>query len=210
MLDYKERLVPNSDKYMILLHGYGSDMNDLFALKGFFPEHNIISVQAPYDLDFGGKAWFNIHFDSSGVKDYALDEYEESLNTLESFIEKLIQKHNIARDQAYIMGFSQGAAMAMAYALENHDKVKHVISTSGVITDRLLDFNVYKQVHDFDLKVYQSHGVNDPVVSFEIASKGLQHLQELSGVDVSFYEYPMGHTISQENLQSLMDWVKEN
>lgn len=207
MLEFREKHVDGSNKYLFLLHGYGSDMNDLFALHSFFPQLNIISIQAPYSLDFGGKAWFNIHFDENGVKDYALEEHEDSLEQLEQFIQQQISKYNMTRDHVYIMGFSQGAAMAMAYALENHDKVKHVISTSGVLTDKLLDFNLYKQIPDFDLKVYQSHGVNDPVVSFEIATQGLQHLQDLSGVDVSFYEYPMAHTINQDNLESLMQWV---
>ena len=54
---------------LILLHGYGSDENDLFS---FAPELSeelfIISLKAPYQLQPYGNAWYAINFDANNDK----------------------------------------------------------------------------------------------------------------------------------------------
>ena len=50
---------------IIMLHGYGSDENDLFSFASELPsEYAIISLKAPYKLQPFGNAWYNIYFDN--------------------------------------------------------------------------------------------------------------------------------------------------
>ncbi|MCJ7757657.1 MAG: phospholipase, partial [Gillisia sp.] len=54
---------------LIMLHGYGSDENDLFSFAGELPEELfIISVRAPYSLPPYGNAWYAINFDATAGK----------------------------------------------------------------------------------------------------------------------------------------------
>ncbi len=54
---------------LIMLHGYGSDENDLFSFASELPEELlIISARAPYNLNPQGHAWYAITFDSDQGK----------------------------------------------------------------------------------------------------------------------------------------------
>ena len=48
---------------IFFLHGYGSNMEDLFSLSQFFSdEWAIISFQASVSIGFGGYAWAELDF----------------------------------------------------------------------------------------------------------------------------------------------------
>ena len=64
-LNYKIRKAvnPKNSPALVLLHGYGSNMLDLFALNQFFSENwTIISLQGPVPTAFGGFAWAELDF----------------------------------------------------------------------------------------------------------------------------------------------------
>ena len=61
---YPEQKTQNTPS-LFLLHGFGSNMDDLFALNQFFPDDwTIISLQAPISTGFGGWAWAEIDFNN--------------------------------------------------------------------------------------------------------------------------------------------------
>ena len=50
---------------LFLIHGYGSDENDLFSFAEGIPEYyHIISLRAPYPMQPYGNAWYAINFDA--------------------------------------------------------------------------------------------------------------------------------------------------
>ena len=54
---------------LLLLHGYGSNEDDLFSFATELPEeYYIISARAPYDLQYGSYAWYAINFDADQNK----------------------------------------------------------------------------------------------------------------------------------------------
>ena len=54
---------------LVMLHGYGSDENDLFSFATELPEKLfIISIRAPYSLQPSGHAWYAINFDAEQNK----------------------------------------------------------------------------------------------------------------------------------------------
>ena len=57
----------NSDELsplVIMLHGYGSNEDDLFSFANHIPgNYKIISLRAPYSLPFGGYSWYDINSD---------------------------------------------------------------------------------------------------------------------------------------------------
>ena len=56
---------PKNAPLIIMLHGYGSDENDLFSFASELPsKYAIISLKAPYGLNPHGNAWYAIHFDN--------------------------------------------------------------------------------------------------------------------------------------------------
>jgi len=54
---------------IFLLHGYGSNEEDLFSFAPELPEaYTIISVRAPYPMQPFGNAWYAINFDAQKGK----------------------------------------------------------------------------------------------------------------------------------------------
>ena len=51
---------------IVLIHGYGSNENDLFSLIDYFPnDAYVISLRAPKELFNDAYAWYDIYLDSN-------------------------------------------------------------------------------------------------------------------------------------------------
>src|SRR5262245_53278878 len=105
---------------LLLLHGYGSNEDDLFSLAPYLDERFlIISARAPVALtsfSFASYAWFSLGFTPQGV---IIDEREaeSSRLTLHGFINEVVELHQIDPGAVYLLGFSQGAMMSLSVAL---------------------------------------------------------------------------------------------
>mgnify|MGYP006377661435 CR=1 FL=1 len=74
---------------LILLHGYGSNEEDLFSFAPQLPEDvYVISVRAPYDLQPYGHAWYEITFDADENKFSNNEQAKESLQEVVDFLNK--------------------------------------------------------------------------------------------------------------------------
>ena len=52
-----------------MLHGFGSDENDLFSFASELnPAYAIVSLKAPIPMQPYGNAWYNIYFDNNNGK----------------------------------------------------------------------------------------------------------------------------------------------
>ena len=103
---------------LLLLHGYGSNEDDLFS---FAPEIDdqifIVSARAPYDMQPYGAAWYAINFDASGGKFSDLDQARDSSKKVLKFIEELKDAYPIDTENINILGFSQGAILSYGLSL---------------------------------------------------------------------------------------------
>ena len=117
-----------------------------------------VSARAPYALDFGGFAWFNVEIVAEGVR-FAFAEAEEPLAQVLALVDALRQEHRPAR--IFIAGFSQGASMALAAALKRPREFAGVIALSGLCCPEMLPENAASVQ---GLKVFMSHGRFDPII----------------------------------------------
>src|SRR5690554_4508202 len=81
---------------LLLLHGYGSNEEDLFSFAEELPEeYYVISVQAPYSLQPYGYAWYAINFDADMNKFSDDKQAIESRELIVRFLDELIEKYPI-------------------------------------------------------------------------------------------------------------------
>jgi len=100
---------------IILLHGIGSNENDLFGFASELPENVlIIAPRAPITIDDGRYAWYQIDF-STGEPIINEMQEEHSRNLLIQFLIQIKATFNI--DEIYLGGFSQGAIMSYSVGL---------------------------------------------------------------------------------------------
>lgn len=187
---------------LLLLHGLGSNEDDLFALASQLdPRLTAISVRAPQPYQWGGYMWWNIDQESAGPGGPGIGA---SITLLDRFLTEVIAAYNLDPARIYVGGFSQGAAMAGAYALLRPDRVAGAIMASGFLPpDTEGRYHTGEAAgHPF----FQAHGTADPVVSITYARMTRDFL-ETTPVDLTYREYPMGHEVSFDELHDLRHWL---
>ena len=188
---------------LIMLHGYGSDEQDLIGLAPYLELPCLaVSVRAPQSLDFGGYAWFPLEISPKGVvPDY--EAAQEACAQVRGLVEKLREEHRSR--QVFLLGFSQGASMALAVSLADPRLFSGVISLSGFCVPEILPGDA-ESVRG--LPLFMSHGRWDPVIPVRQARASRELLEQLP-LELTYKEYSMGHEIGQECLEDLKAWLRE-
>lgn len=193
---------------IIMLHGFGSDENDLFSFASELPDHyTIISLKAPIPMQPYGNAWYNIYFDNTDGKFSDTEQAIVSRDIVRDCIDEIIEKYKVDKDNVTLLGFSQGTILSFAVALSYPEKVKNVIGLSGYINEDLL-VEGYKE-HDFSrLNVYTSHGSVDMVIPVIWARKTKPFLDKLN-IKCSYSEFPVGHGVAPQNFHEFKEWLSK-
>lgn len=201
----KPRIETEKSPLILLLHGYGSNAEDLFSFSGELPKNAfIVSAQAPYDLQYGSYAWYAIDFDADENKFSDLDQAKKSRDLIAVFIDELLKNYPIDVNQVTLIGFSQGTILSYAVALSYPEKIQKVVAFSGYLNLDIIKENYQKNDYS-KLKMFISHGVQDQVIPVEWARKAPLLLNDI-GVQNVYHEYQMGHGINQPNFQDFKKW----
>ena len=198
----------NNAPLLLLLHGYGSDENDLFSFASELPkEYIIISAKAPYALQPYGNAWYAINFDTAGDKFSDTEQAITSRELIMKFVNELIKAYPIDENNINLLGFSQGAILSFACALSYPEKFNRIIGLSGYIDKNML-LAGYEQNNFSKLKIYNSHGSVDQVIPVEWARNNKPILQSLE-IDFMYEEFPVGHGVAPQNFISFKNWLTD-
>lgn len=206
-LTYKIKQATTTKKkapIIVLLHGYGSNVDDLFSFAPYLPaDHTIISFEAPLSLPMGGNAWYEIHFDQN--QDKWSDDVQalKAIDQIMDSIAKLADRYHLDKEDITLLGFSQGAILSWATAFNYSGRIRRIVALSGYINSDLI-----KNPNDTPLfEAYASHGTVDPVIPFDWAKKSIEPVSK-QHQNIHFYEFSDGHTVSQENFSKMVAWLE--
>lgn len=193
---------------LIMLHGYGSNEEDLFSFAEELPEELfVISLRAPYPMPPYGYAWYAIHWDNTDGKFSDDVQAVASREKITQFIEEAVEEYPVDPDNVTLVGFSQGCILSFAVALSYPEKVKNVIGLSGYINPAILKEG-YKNNDFSNLSVYSSHGTQDQVIPVSWARNTKPFLDSLN-IENTFSEFPVGHGVAPQNFMELKKWLEE-
>ena len=191
---------------LILLHGYGSNEQDLFSFAEELPkELLIVSAQAPYEMGYGAYAWYAINFDNANGKFSDLKQAKESIDKIAIFIDEIKAKYNTNVDKTFLLGFSQGAILSYSLSFMYINKAQYVIALSGYINTKMTPKKMSK---DIKTDYYCSHGSVDQVLPVDWARKSKPFLDNL-GLQNVYSEYNVGHGVAPQNFYSFKSWIEE-
>ena len=188
---------------LILLHGRGTDENDLLGLASAFdPRLFVVSVRAPYRFPYGGYTWFDLDEQNS----VNTDQLMEGSGALIQCLDDVQQKYSVDSKRVFLFGFSMGAMMSLAVSLSNPHRFKGVVAHSGLLPK--MDKLKYRW-NDLDkISFFIAHGTHDPIVPVEFGREAYQRFMDAKA-DVFYREYPIQHTISEESLSDAADWLQQ-
>jgi len=201
------KTIKDQNPLLILLHGYGSNEEDLFSFAPELPDDSyVISVRAPYDLQPYGHAWYAIHFDADENKFSDNVQAKQSVEIIASFIDEIVKQYPIDTENVTLIGFSQGAILSYATALTYPEKISKVVALSGYFNQEILP-EVIDTKAISHLKFFVSHGSVDQVIPVDWARKAKPALENL-GLEVEYQEYPIGHGVSPKNFYDFKNWLQ--
>lgn len=194
---------------LILLHGYGSNEEDLFSFAGELPDELlIISARAPQTLGGGSYAWYSINFNDTQGKFSDIPEAIEARETIATFIKEVQEKYTVKPSNTYLLGFSQGTILSYSVALNYPEIIQKVVALSGHINPDLLPEDLTSKNYSA-LDFFISHGSVDQVIPVEWANKAPGFFKQLN-IKHSYQEYPVGHGVAPKNFFDLKNWLENH
>jgi phospholipase/carboxylesterase len=181
-------------KAIILLHGRGADAEDILPLANSFCDDTFY-IAAPQATN---NAWYPYTFLSPEERN------EPWLTSAVTMIKRLIDSISVQIPPAsiYLMGFSQGACLALEVASQFAVKYAGIAAFSGgLIGDKI---NPKKYNGNFDgTKVFIGNSDIDPHIPM-LRSEESRDVMEKLGADVTLRIYPgMAHTIIQQEIDTV-------
>lgn len=204
-LDY---LVKNNNQKqaVILFHGYGASMQDLYDLNQISPQYDWYFPQGTMELMGNmSRAWFPINEQAlqaamiQGTHRDLSQEHPEGLEENVELTRAFIK--SLGYDKVVIGGFSQGAMLSSHLLGELNSRLKGCVLFSGnLISEPSLEKKL-SEAKNKDVAIYQSHGTRDPILGFNGALR-LEKLLKDSGFAVEFHEFQGQHEIPMSVIQS--------
>ncbi len=200
--------LPKNAPLLIMLHGYGSDENDLFSFASELPKDLfIISAKAPYAMQPFGNAWYAINFDADKGKWSDNEQAITSRDLIAKFIDEACESYPVNSNNVTLLGFSQGTILSYAVALTYPEKVKNVVALSGYINPDIIPETFDKNSLSH-LDFYCSHGSVDQVIPVEWARQSPKILESLN-LKHQYAEFPVGHGVAPQNFYDFKTWLDD-
>lgn len=193
---------------LVLMHGVGSNAQDLFSLADYVPTHyHVISLEAPFAMGQEAYAWFMFSVQPDGTR--LIDEAQEqrSRALVAQAVEAASTQLGIPASRVVVGGFSQGGIMGLSLLLTQPE----LLSGVCIWHSRLLPQALAEQVDSERLvghSAWVSHGTQDNVIALSSAHAIRDHLAVLP-VALRYAEYPCTHTIHPQELQDSMQWLDD-
>jgi phospholipase/carboxylesterase len=182
---------------VILLHGYGSNGDDLIGLVPYWrdalPDTLFLSPNAPQPCPGapGGRQWWGL---TSFSPDARAAGVRQAAPVVNGFIDRQLAAHGLAEDRLALVGFSQGTMMALHVGLRR--PLAGIVGYSGMLADP-------EGLAGASAKppVLLVHGDADPMVPVAALHQAQAALQPL-GFDVAIHvSRGLGHSIDEAGLR---------
>jgi phospholipase/carboxylesterase len=183
----------------VLLHGRLGDEDVMWIFCKAIPRHWLVAApRAPLAEARGGFSW---HVQPPGEWP-GLAAFDPAVAALTRFLQALPRLYNADPDRLYLMGFSQGAAVACATALRRPELARGVAGLVGFAPNASAAEVAGRLAA---LPVFMAVGLRDETVPYEVAQRAAD-LWRAAGADLEYHEYQTGHKMTAEGIDDLRRW----
>jgi phospholipase/carboxylesterase len=181
-----------ADKALILIHGRGADARDILGLASQLnvSEYSLLAPEAT------NNSWYPYSFLAEPEQNEPW--LSSALDLLKEIVEE-VTKHGISTENIYLLGFSQGACLALEFAARHAQKMGGIVAlTGGLIGDKIYQENY---TGDFnETPIFLGTGNPDPHVPVERVKESANILEKMNAqVHLKVYE-GRPHTVSQDEI----------
>ncbi len=210
---------------VVLCHGFGAPGSDLVPLSGevsapagtrfIFPEAPFALEAAGAPPEYAGRAWW--HIDMMGLQLALMtgqldtlaarvpEGLSEARETFLEFLDALVTHHRVENEKLVIGGFSQGAMLTCDVALRDERPLAGLALLSGSLIAEQEWLPLMRR--RAGLRLFQSHGRQDPILPFELAERLHGELRAAGIVSGPLVAFNGGHGIHPTVLSALAEFL---
>lgn len=187
------------DRLILLFHGVGSTSQSMVGLgqrlAAEFPQAAVLSVPSPDMSDMGaGRQWFSVR----GItEDNRAERIAQTMPRFAETIGALQQSIGVAAAQTVLVGFSQGAIMALESIGNSEPLAGRVVAIAG-------RFAREPQHPPASMALHFIHGMSDPVIDHRHTVTAAEYLSRLGANVTADLIEGLGHGINAEAADRLV------
>ena len=192
----------NPKQAIIALHGFTGNVSSMKPVSKALNIKNVqwVFLQAPFTISKGKYSWFEGN-EQTGW------EYKSSFDKLKKTILSL-NRQGFPNQMIYILGFSQGACLAMEFIIRQKFSIGGVIPIAGFIGNK----NRFKNGINCEkpnTRVLLIHGNKDEVIIPEESVMAHRLFSE-AGFRVELHTLPVGHKVPIKAKKLIEDFILNN
>ena len=203
---------PNPNHAVIWLHGLGADGSDFAPVvpmlqlashvRFIFPHAPVQPVTVNGGMQM--RAWYDI-YEMSLEREVDHAGVAESATSIAELIDQQVAQ-GIAQENVFLIGFSQGGAIAL-HLLETYSKPLAGVVALSTYSPNLDAPGVEPTQTSTPLAIH--HGVQDPVVPEVLGRRTLERMKTL-GFAPTYQTWPMPHSVLPEQLIEIGRWLNQH
>jgi phospholipase/carboxylesterase len=185
---------------VFVLHGRGADARDLADLAPMMGDgYRFIFPNAPDPFEPApgfqfGYTWF----DGWPAEPNSI---RKSRSLLMRFIDETLQRYATPKGKVILSGFSQGGLMSLDVGFRIREKLAGIVVMSGAL------YEDDPPPLSPGLPVLMVHGSEDDMIPV-LAARRARRILESHGIDVEYYEFPMGHSVTPESIAVVANFLR--
>lgn len=183
----------DADKALILIHGRGADARDILGLASQLniSEYALLAPEAT------NNSWYPYSFMANA------EQNEPWLSSALDLVQEVVDevtKYGIATENIYLLGFSQGACLALEFSARHAQKMGGIVAlTGGLIGDKINQENYNGNFNE--TPIFLGTGNPDPHVPIERVKESANILEKMNArVHLKVYE-GRPHTVSKDEIE---------
>ena len=193
-----------ADRRLVLLHGWGADADDLLDLGAVLLEADptaiglsVVALRAPLTHPAGlGRQWYDLQ----------QPEWPQLPEARRALRQRLLALGaSVPLERTCLLGFSQGAAMAIDVATGGGPEASESLPLAGLVACSGYTHPDW-QPRTPKTEILLTHGEQDPVVPFA-ASEALERSLAEAGGSVRRIAFPGGHSIDPELIAPMREFL---
>jgi len=188
---------------VLMIHGRSGSEDSMWVFANTLPRDWLAVVpRAPLPDPDGGYSWLR------RAEDHwpGLAQFDEPVGRLMRFIGALPSLYEADPERVYLMGFSQGAALAYAAAMRYPGRFRGIAGLVGFVPADCSDVTRLAPLRR--LPIFMAVGKEDPLIPY-MQSMGCAQTLQVAGSDLEYHEYDTGHKLNQQGMTDLKAWWAE-
>lgn len=193
---------------LVLMHGVGSNEQDLFGLAPSVPAHfHVVSLRAPHAVGPRAYAWFQFGVTPQGQR--VINEAQEAASRaqLARTVAALSQQLGVPPARVVLGGFSQGGIMALSLLLTQPQRMHGAMVMHSRLLAEVLPLLAPPAALQ-GKQLWVSAGTRDAVLPPAHAQAIRQSAQQWP-LTLTYTEFPGAHEITPHELAQAMAWLQQ-